>query len=187
MLRRVLWIAGLLVALLAAPAVFAGGAAIVTLDRLPEEVRAGETIRLDFVVRQHGVQPVDEFAGVGPVEPYLIASHVESGETVRAVAWKPEGAETGRFAVEATFPLEGSWEWRIEPVPFELMNPFEPLTVLPGVATVQAPANEQTAVDLATVKLALRSLGVVALFGAAALFAIHRREARRGEAVLESR
>src|SRR6185295_2134730 len=41
---------------LAAP-VFAGGWSVVTLDTLPREVRAGQTLHLGFMVRQHGIEP----------------------------------------------------------------------------------------------------------------------------------
>src|SRR3712207_2253271 len=84
---------------LTAPAL-AGGWAVVTLDALPEEPRAGETLRLGFMVRQHGVRPADF------VEPFLAATNKETGETLRVDA-RQEGA-TGHYVVEVTFPREGT-------------------------------------------------------------------------------
>lgn len=130
---------------LAFPAM-AGGAATVTLDELPTEVHAGEPLHLTFTIWQHGQRLVDEFEGVGPVIPYLEATHQETGETLRVDAYKTEGAEVGHFALDVTFPTAGAWAWQIYPEPFALINEFEPLTIQPKlavapVATSTAPSN----------------------------------------------
>jgi hypothetical protein len=85
-----------------------------------------------------------------------------------------------------TFPLEGTWEWRIEPAPFELMNPFEPISVQPAVNATMTESNSAAVLDGAVVQMALRSLGVVFLLGAVALAAIRWRKARRGDVLVES-
>ena len=64
---------------LAAPAL-AGGWAIVTLDTLPREARAGETLHLGFMVRQHGKTPIND------VSPYLLATKQGTTQAVQADA-----------------------------------------------------------------------------------------------------
>src|SRR5438128_12344573 len=44
-------------AVVSTPSVFAGGWAITTLDSLPNELRAGETYAIGYVIRQHGQTP----------------------------------------------------------------------------------------------------------------------------------
>lgn len=136
-------ILALLALLLLAIPTLAGGAATVTLDELPTEIRAGQTLHLTFTIRQHGQHLVDTFDGVGPVAPYLEAHNAETRETLRIEAYKPAGAAVGHYALDVTFPSAGTWEWRIEPAPFALLNEFEPLTVqeaLPAATSTTATA-----------------------------------------------
>ncbi|MGH2541664.1 MAG: hypothetical protein ACRDIB_02635 [Ardenticatenaceae bacterium] len=172
-------VAAILLLLLASPTL-AGGAAVVVLDEVPTDVHAGEPLHLEFLVRQHGQQPVDEFAGVGPVRPYLEATHLDSGESLRVEGYKPEGAEVGRFALDVMFPSEGMWEWRIRPDPFELMNAFEPLTVQPALAA-SAPVETGASLSVAEVaRSALRWGGLIVLAIATVLaFMRWRRPARQ--------
>lgn len=82
MVRRIAAIFGLVCVLTlagAAPAL-AGGWANVTLDRLPAEPRAGQTLTLGFMVRQHGITPTNG------VQPYLSARNTETGQTLRFTA-----------------------------------------------------------------------------------------------------
>jgi hypothetical protein len=115
---------------LAAPA-FGGGWAVVTLDELPTEVRAGEQLHLGFMVRQHGQTPTND------VTPYLSATKEGATGDVRVTA-KQEGV-TGHFVVDVTFPSDGVWRWQIVPAPFEGTK-FAPLTVLPAAAQAAKPA-----------------------------------------------
>ena len=57
---------------LAIPAL-AGGWAVLTLDSLPREVRAGAGIQLGFVVRQHGKTPTNTDLNGNPLRPVLTA------------------------------------------------------------------------------------------------------------------
>jgi hypothetical protein len=109
---------------LAAPAL-AGGWAVVTLDWLPKEVRAGQALQLGFMVRQHGQTPINN------VEPYLSATNKETGDTIRINA--RQDGPVGHFVVDVAFPSAGTWEWEIVPAPFEGTK-FVPLTVLPALA-----------------------------------------------------
>lgn len=122
MLRRSLvgLVLGVTTLLVAALPAHAGGWAVVTLDTAPAQAGAGESLRLGFTVRQHGVTPIDA------VRPYLSARRKDSSESIRVNATK-EGA-TGHFVVDVTFPSAGTWSWEITPEPFEGTK-LEPLTV----------------------------------------------------------
>lgn len=123
----------LLAALMAGP-VLAGGWAVITLDSLPGEVHAGESVHLSFMVRQHGKTPVHNLGDPSmPIEPTLTARNLETGETFSVVA-VPE-KEVGRFSMEVVFPGEGNWDWSIVPNPLAGTTEFATLTVLPALAT----------------------------------------------------
>ncbi|MFL5805106.1 MAG: hypothetical protein ACJ8CR_25605 [Roseiflexaceae bacterium] len=148
------------VLVLVAPA-FAGGWAVVTLDTLPREVRAGQTLHLGFMVRQHGQTPISS------VSPTLTAMK-QDATTVRAEA-RQEGP-VGHFVVDVTFPSAGTWEWKIAPEPFG-PTALAPLTVLPAAATGAQPAPVvQPAPAAATIRIepaTLRLAGVLLLVAAA--------------------
>jgi hypothetical protein len=121
----------------AAPAL-AGGWATVTLDQMPGEIRAGETVHLSFVVRQHGETPIHYVAHLenAPMEPHLTARNLDTGETLRIAAER--GTEVGHFTLEVVFPSEGEWEWEITPEPLVGATEFKPLTVLPVAKKAKA-------------------------------------------------
>lgn len=168
-----------LLAMLALPlAASAGGWAVVTLDALPQGVRAGQTLTLGFVVRQHGVTPINAPYGAGStMQPRLTARNQSSGETLQAVA-RQEGA-VGHFTVEVTFPSAGAWDWEIAPEPFAATK-LGTLTVLPAAGansaqpatgvTSGAPQPSATRI-LSLTPVALRWVGL-ALLVAAALLAL---------------
>jgi len=151
---------------LAAPAL-AGGWAVITLDSLPKEVRAGQQLRVGFVIRQHGRDPVNTDWEGRPLKPILTArkqadavsdgnlvlvaaqrssQNQGAGESIRAEA-RQEGA-VGHFVADVVFPSTGAWEWEIAAPPFTIQGNeqgdaavFAPLAVLPASATSgQAPA-----------------------------------------------
>jgi hypothetical protein len=151
---------------LAAPAL-AGGWAVVTLDSLPREVRAGQSFQLGFVIRQHGKTPTNKTLDNKPLKPVLTgrkqgtASRGNSGtlvfvsapakgeDTIRVEA-RQEGA-VGHYVADVTFPSDGVWEWQIEVPTYYVQNEvngqngnaavFAPLTVLaPATAPAQAQA-----------------------------------------------
>lgn len=140
---------------LAAPAL-AGGWVVVTLDALPGEVRAGETVPLSFVARQHGQTPADF------LEPTLVARNVDTGETVRATAGK--AAEPGRYAASLTLPSDGQWTVTITAAPFDQEARVD-LTVLPAVADASAAPTADLVPVARALGLALLALAGLLLWG----------------------
>ena len=145
MVRRSFWRLGAaLIALLAlATPAFAGGWAVVTLDALPSEMEAGQALSLGFMVRQHGVTPVDtsEWGGAGP--PILMAKNSATGETLERNARKD--GPVGHYVVDVTFPAAGSWDVEIIPPPFEgtKLGAFNVLAATAKSSTSQATAGVQ--------------------------------------------
>jgi hypothetical protein len=133
--------------LLTSPA-FAGGWAVVTLDTLPQEVRAGQALHLGFMVRQHGQTPISS------VEPFLLATNKDTDEMLR-IDGRQAGA-VGHFEVDVTFPSAGTWEWQITPKPFGPTE-FAPLSVLPAATASQQAAQPVT--QPAPVTTAPRAIG----------------------------
>ena len=178
--RAIILLICLALLVFAAP-VLAGGWATVTLDNTPGEIRAGETVHLSFLVLQHGETPIHYVAHLdnAPMEPYLTARNLDTGETIRVTAER--GKEAGRFTLEVVFPSEGAWEWSITPHPLEGVTEFKPLTVLPAAVKVdkstasQAPATPNTFVGPQTSLVAAAILAVVALAAVFAITAFARR------------
>ncbi|HEY0734301.1 MAG TPA: hypothetical protein VGD69_05305 [Herpetosiphonaceae bacterium] len=143
MIWRSFWrLCAALIALLAlsTPA-FAGGWAVVTLDALPSEIQAGQAISLGFMVRQHGVTPVDTTKwGGDEMLPILMAKNTATGETLERNAHKD--GPVGHYVVDVIFPASGSWDIEIIPPPFEGTK-LGAFTV--AAATVKSSANEATA------------------------------------------
>ena len=77
----------------------AGGWTVVTLDQLPHQLQAGQTITLGFTVRQHGIEPIN----LNNV--LLRATPVKGGETL-VFAAAQQGAK-GHYQVEVTLPSTG--------------------------------------------------------------------------------
>lgn len=151
----------------------AGGWAVVTLDSLPVELRAGQTLSLGFMVRQHGVTPIDAAFGTEPLIPNLFASNTDSGESFH-VDGRKQGP-LGHFVVDVTFPSAGTWTWEIAPGPFA-PTPLGQVTVLPAVATSTQPATAaQPVVAPSPVQPILRWAGLMLILAAAVLALASRR------------
>lgn len=82
-----------------------GGWATVTVDDLPDYFVAGQPVRLSFVVRQHGMRPLD---GLRPVV------EATSGNANLSIDAMPAVSElTGRYVATLTVPRAGAWTVRI--------------------------------------------------------------------------
>ena len=166
---------------LAVPAL-AGGWAVVTLDSLPREVRAGASIQLGFIVRQHGKTPTNKDLNGNPLRPVLTAikqsdlatAQAKGAETIRFEA-RQQGP-TGHYAVDLTFPSAGIWAWQITLPTYYVQNSpsgsdaavLAPLTVLPPTAPAATPAPEATT-WLGLSPAALGWAGLAALLAALAV------------------
>lgn len=172
MRRRSLAQVGLvIIGLLVFPmAALAGGWAVVTLDSLPTDVRAGQTLSLGFMVRQHGVTPIDTL-GAETLIPNLYATNADTGESFH-VDGRKEGP-LGHFVVDVTFPSDGTWTWEITPGPFAPTQ-LGQVTVLPPVAISTQPA-AQPVVAPSPAQPILRWAGALLVLAAVALALVARR------------
>jgi cytochrome c2 len=163
MKSRLILIAVLLltVALFAVTPALAGGWAVITLDELPGQIVAGESLEIGFTVRQHGITPID---GLTPTVHARLA-----GFTLTERA-KGQG-ETGHYVATLTFPQAGEWAWSIEA--FTGNQPMPPLSVVAAPAIAQS--NSQAPVP-SSLPLLVGILGLTGL--AVGLFVAFRRKAR---------
>ncbi|MFT3894987.1 MAG: c-type cytochrome [Anaerolineales bacterium] len=98
--------------------VFAGGWAVITLDELPSDLVAGQPYTIGFTVRQHGVTLMD---GLYPV----ITANLNK-ETELSVDAKSDG-KPGHYIATMIFPKDGEWSWSIQA--FTMHQPMPALTV----------------------------------------------------------
>jgi len=128
--KRVQWIvAGIAVVALAAT-LQAGGWAIVTVRDLPEYAVAGKPFPLAFMVRGHGIEPLDKLA------PSITATSGTDVVKASALATK----KTGEYAASLTLPRPGSWTIQISGT---LGDPTLPaLTVIAPGSPVPSPLSQ---------------------------------------------
>jgi len=145
--------------------VFAGGWAVITLDRLPNNVVAGEPLNIGFTVLQHGRTPMLD------LHPTIILTSNNSDTFV--VNAEAEG-EPGHYTATLTFPNEGNWSWSINA--FTMEQPMPDLTVAaPVTAAVSQPEVETKNAPLSSLFI-LRGLAL--LIGLAGLVVAFRRKSR---------
>src|SRR5690349_19603785 len=124
--------AALLLALVITIPVFAGGWAVITLDKLPVDVAAGEPLTIGFTVRQHGITLMD---GLYPT----VTATLPKGDSL-TVNGEPDGTP-GHYTATLTFPQEGNWEWSIQA--FTMHQPMPALHVAaPAVGSANGPASK---------------------------------------------
>jgi len=161
MARRTTWSALLaLVTMLAlaAPAQ-AGGWAIVSLDALPSDLRAGQSVSLGFMVRQHGITPNNS------VQPRFTATNTATSDSIQFDG-RREGGD-GHYIVDVTFPSAGAWDVEIVP------EPFGGTTL--GTFTVQPAASTTSTVGAWAVQPMLRVIGGTLVLAALGLGLASRR------------
>jgi hypothetical protein len=152
--------------------VMAGGFAVTTFDQLPTTFRAGESYRLGYTVRQHGVTPI---AGL---TTRIVAQQAATGAT-EIFAGTADGL-AGHYAVMLRLPSEGVWLWQVEQGPFAPQQ-LGTLTVLPSADI--GPVQESTAGGLAAalrIGLQVALLAALAVFGWRVVVLLKRR--RHGNA-----
>ena len=142
--------------------VFAGGWAVITLDELPMDVVAGEPLTVGFTVLQHGKTPMDG------LEPTIIANLHKEQEFV--VTAEPDG-KPGHYTATLTFPKEGEWRWYINAFSMEQLMPM--LTVSAptrDVASQPALKSEQVTAPVPMLTLVRLSALGIGLTGLAFVF-----------------
>jgi hypothetical protein len=151
----------LLLSLVFAFPVFAGGWAVITLDELPTGVVAGEPFTIGFTVLQHGKTPMTD------LEPTVTAKLSFDEKLVVYAA--PEG-KPGHYEATITFAKEGEWEWSIQA--FTMDQPMPVLTVAaPGAVSASQPVKTELAtpslsplVIVRTLALGIGLIGLVVAF-----------------------
>ena len=131
----------------------AGGWTVVTVDELPQQLRAGETTTLGFTVRQHGIDPIN-------LENVVLTAKQPSSGVQLTFPARQEGAK-GHYVVEVLLPSAGAWEWEIQP------DWFPPVQLEPITVVGEAEMGMQLGNGL--LPWALTGLGVLLLSGAAFL------------------
>ena len=116
-------------ALLGVPSALAGGWAVTTLDPLPNELRAGQTYAIGYMIRQHGQTPFTSAQTAIEIR----SSDNQVPQRFRAV---PDGPP-GHYVAQVTFPTAGEWQWDVD------QTPFAPQAL--GTITVLAAASEPVA------------------------------------------
>jgi hypothetical protein len=149
--------------------VLAGGWAVITLDELPTDVIAGESLTVGFTVRQHGITPMNG------IDPTVTARLSKNDEFV--VHAEAEG-KPGHYTAALTFPTEGKWEWSIQA--FTMDQPMPTLRVAATAASANPPVTQiESKPALMDTLMVFRIL----LFGAALVglaFAIQKRSRLAG-------
>ena len=95
-----------LATLLLAATAYAGGWVIVTIRDLPEDVIAGNPVRIAFMARAHGVSPL------GTLKPEITARC--GNETVKASAIATK--ITGEYAATLRLPHAGKWTIELDTI-----------------------------------------------------------------------
>jgi hypothetical protein len=98
----------LLVALAASP-VAAGGWAVTTLDETHHSLQPGESYRVGYTIRQHGVTPFSE-------AKTSIRLRNEGGKQL--VFWGDREGPAGHYVATVEVPEAGVWTWEVDQSPF---------------------------------------------------------------------
>jgi hypothetical protein len=118
---------------------FAGGV-VVTLDKMPADVRPGQPFDVGFtLISMHTSEAI---AGQKPI---VKAINPQTREVISQVG-RPDGP-SGHYVATLTLPTEGRWEWRIQPFTDDQGYPASELTPIEVKATsaVSASAPAQAA------------------------------------------
>jgi hypothetical protein len=127
-------------ALVLATTVLAGGWAVITLDKLPTDVSAGQPVTIGFTVLQHGRTPM----------PDLVPTVTLRSGTERIIVPAEEDGKAGHYTATLTFPTEGAWDWSIQA--FTMDQPMPALSVSASAASSSA-TSTSTAPDLPALPL----------------------------------
>lgn len=142
---------------------FAGGWAVITLDKLPSGAVAGEPLTVGFTVRQHGRTLM---AGLYPKVTAIL------GEEKLVFPADAEGGP-GHYTATLTLPKAGDWQWAIDA--FTMHQPMPALSVVAPADAASLPAKNSIAIPWSASTVMLMSLAVLALGLVAAAIGFRRR------------
>jgi mono/diheme cytochrome c family protein len=126
---------------------YAGGWATVTVKNMPEYLIVGTPAELRFLVRQHGVSPLDGL-------PVAVRAAGPGGVEAKAIAKSVEGTR-GEYTALLTVPSAGDWTIRVE-TDWPATSPLLPVTAIrdgspPPAALSQVARGERLFVSKACV------------------------------------
>src|SRR5207302_11249300 len=124
---RLIWLRVLLAAMAGlwfTSSALAGGVAVTTLDSLPQAMQAGQTYRIGYLIRLHGVAPFTN------ARPKIVISRGTERLTFAGVA---EGT-AGHYVSDVTFPDSGDWLWEVDQSPFPMSQMLGSISVAPVLA-----------------------------------------------------
>ena len=162
--RNSLVLALLLSVVFAIP-VFAGGWAVITLDELPTGIVAGKPFTVGFTVLQHGKTPMTDLS------PTITANLYKEEQFV--VTAEPEG-KPGHYTATLTFPKEGEWRWSIQAFSMDQTMPMLSVAAPTSVAANPPVTKTESAISFTSPLLIISMITlVVGLIGA--VIAVRRR------------
>lgn len=162
--RNSLVLALLLSVVFAIP-VFAGGWAVITLDELPTGIVAGKPFTVGFTVLQHGKTPMTDLS------PTITANLYKDEEFV--VTAEPEG-KPGHYTATLIFPKEGDWRWSIQAFSMDQAMPMLSVAAPTSVAANPPVMKTESAISFTSPILIVSMMAlVVGLIGA--VIAVRRR------------
>lgn len=103
-----------------------GGWAVITVDDLPGHAEAGKPVSLTYIVRQHGVEPIDGLNGTIEATSARVTAKGTVRPTMRA----------GRYTASLTLPSAGEWSITIRSGFGKSDVTLLPLTVVNAGATL---------------------------------------------------
>jgi cytochrome c len=152
---RIAFSLALLIAIVLTVPVFAGGWAVITLDKLPTGVVAGAPLTIGFTVLQHGKTPMVD------LHPTITATLSKSDSFV--VNAESEG-QPGHYVATLTFPKEGNWNWSIQAFTMDQAMPeLSVAAPFVGSAKPQPVAETAPISPLLIVRVLALTIGLVGL------------------------
>ena len=121
---------GLLVPLLMG---HAGGWAVITVDDLPDVAEAGKPVALSYMVRQHGMTPLDRLNG---------EIEATSGKLTARGSVGPMPSSSGHYTASITLPSAGEWSITIRSGFGKSDLTLLPLTVVATGAGLARPVSD---------------------------------------------
>ena len=139
--------------LLSAPAAFAGGWAVTTLDELPATLNAGETYAVGYTIRQHGLIPLVTSES---------AIEIRDARTGAGTRFPGQAhGDRGHYVARVVFPSAGEWQWSADQRPFQAQS-LGAITIAAAASPAPiAPAPEPTT-DPSVTRIALPSAALLA-------------------------